>query len=128
MRSQISKGPTERSIVERLKRRLRETGKVVKLHGGPYQEAGLPDLLYIEKGCAYCIEVKTHSAFNREKHGLSELQHKQLTGFAQAGAVCTVTDGERWVLINENGEFRDLSLDNDDNAGPGAGGAEPADQ
>lgn len=49
----------ESAIVSRVMKRLTADGYfVIKIHGGPYQIAGLPDLLAIRHGRAMWVEVK----------------------------------------------------------------------
>jgi Holliday junction resolvase len=89
----------EKEIVERLKRRLQSqcpSAKWIKLHGGVYQEVGLPDLMGTVHGRTVCIEVKTAVAYNKPSHHLSVNQIARLTEYARAGAHVYVTDGDRW--------------------------------
>lgn len=47
-------------IVQKMKKLIRSRGGwVVKVHGGPYQDKGTPDLLACYKGFFVSIEVKT---------------------------------------------------------------------
>ncbi len=56
----------------------------LKIHGGPMQRAGLPDLLIIVDGNAGFCEIKS------EKGVVSPLQAATLRGLEQAGAYCGV--------------------------------------
>lgn len=50
----------EYRIVQNIKKLIRARGGwVVKIHGGPYQDAGTPDLLACYKGRFIAVEVKT---------------------------------------------------------------------
>lgn len=50
----------EYRIVQKIKKLIRSRGGwVVKVHGGPYQDKGTPDLLACYKGFFIAIEVKT---------------------------------------------------------------------
>jgi Holliday junction resolvase len=50
---------TETHLTRGIRRFLQAEGfKVIKIHGGRYQEAGLPDLLAIRDGIAWWFEVK----------------------------------------------------------------------
>lgn len=50
----------EYRIVQNIKKLIRSRGGwCVKIHGGPYQDAGTPDLLACYKGRFIAIEVKT---------------------------------------------------------------------
>lgn len=50
----------EYRIVQNIKKLIRARGGwCVKIHGGPYQDAGTPDILACYKGRFVAIEVKT---------------------------------------------------------------------
>jgi len=50
---------SEKSIVANIVKKLRGRGAyVIKIHGGPYQQMGIPDLLVIENGRVFFLEVK----------------------------------------------------------------------
>ena len=52
--------PTEKNITAGIMRYLKAHGAwAVKLHGGPFQQAGLPDILCILDGVVMFFEVKT---------------------------------------------------------------------
>lgn len=56
----------EYRIVQNIKKLIRSRGGwVVKIHGGPYQDAGTPDLLACYKGRFISIEVKTARGVTR---------------------------------------------------------------
>ncbi len=73
----------ETYLTNKIVRELRKLprSKVVKIHGGPYQEAGLPDIYALIDGTSYWLEVKI--APNRP----TPLQAKQLAELRAAGAV-----------------------------------------
>ena len=48
----------QQNIAKAIKRRFGKRAWVMKVHGGPYQKAGVPDLLVIIDGRAYWLEVK----------------------------------------------------------------------
>jgi Holliday junction resolvase len=53
------RGPSEASIQADVRRYLEQAGfLVIKVHGGPYSPAGLPDLLAIRDSRAYWFEIK----------------------------------------------------------------------
>jgi hypothetical protein len=64
----------------------------VKLHGGPMQKAGLPDLLVVYKGRAYFFEVK------RPGGKATPLQEHTLAELWVAGAVACVVNSADEVL------------------------------
>ena len=52
--------PLEKNIVKAIMKRLRGLGAcVVKIHGGPFQAAGFPDLFVLISGRVILLEVKT---------------------------------------------------------------------
>lgn len=76
---------TEKTIVNATMKRLRSLGLyVVKIHGGPFQQMGLPDLLVVKEGRTIFLEVKQPG----EKATLrQEVEHKKLRA---AGAIVVV--------------------------------------
>lgn len=51
---------SEKSITRQITNHLRSQGAlVIKIHGGPYQQPGLPDLVCILDGQTMWFEVKT---------------------------------------------------------------------
>lgn len=66
---------------------------VVKLHGNPYQPAGLPDLLVVLHGRAVGIEVKAPGIGESEEHARERVTLRQrdvLDRMSRAGAVSGV--------------------------------------
>jgi len=51
---------SEASLVTRIKRALKRErgGRWIKVHGGPYQEAGISDIIGCWQGTFYAMEVK----------------------------------------------------------------------
>lgn len=58
--------------------------KYMKVHGGPHQERGTPDLLIIYRGCPFLMEVKKPGGRT------TKLQRHRLTEWTVAGATCGV--------------------------------------
>ena len=86
-------GPKEATIVAAIVRELRRGGYwVTKLHGGPTQQAGLPDLLAVKLGRAFFIEVK------RPGEAPTPLQWHTLRQLRAAGAVAIVATSAANVL------------------------------
>ena len=85
----MSRGPESKivaAIVARLKA-LKRAGAPIwwaKLHGGPMQRAGLPDLLILGVGQLYAVEVK------RPGGQATGLQLRELAELGAAGAVAIV--------------------------------------
>ena len=88
----------ESQIVAAIMLELRRRGFFVfKIHGGPYQAAGLPDIFAVKDGLLYAFEVKQPGG------RVTKLQSKRLTELAEHGAkaaavtsvaeVCSLLDG-----------------------------------
>lgn len=76
---------TESSLVARIVAALKKRGAwVVKLHGGPLQQAGLPDLLVLHLGQVTFLEVKTPKGI------VSPLQEHTLTRIQAHGGTAVV--------------------------------------
>lgn len=72
----------ETTITKKIHAYLKQQGFwVLKIHGGPVQQAGIPDLLAVKDGRAYFFEVKTATG------RLSPLQEHTLDKLRQFGAV-----------------------------------------
>lgn len=81
----------ERDLVNKILARLRADhpdGLWVKLHGGPMQRAGLPDILGVVSGHAIALEVKLPG----RPHEVTDLQQYTLDKLAKAGAIAAVVD------------------------------------
>ncbi len=72
----------QRAIIAALKNR--PGGFTMKLAAGPYSTPGVPDVLHIENGCAFFIEVK------RPGGRLTALQADMLRKLRAAGAVAGI--------------------------------------
>lgn len=67
---------------------------VIKLHGGPYQLSGLPDVLAIKDGHAAWAE------FKRPGFEATKIQQHRLRELSLAGCSCAV--------VTSVGEYRDF--------------------
>jgi hypothetical protein len=78
--------PRESSIVAAIVRVAKQRGWwVMKIHGGPYQLAGVPDLLCLKDGRAMFLEVK------QPGNKATEIQARRMNEIeTQGGAVCHV--------------------------------------
>lgn len=78
--------PTEkviqRKIVRAIEREYRKEVMVVKIHGGGYQRAGIPDLYVAVKGVSIWIEVKRRGA------DTTKLQQRFLKKLINQGVLC----------------------------------------
>lgn len=75
----------ESTVVKRIRKLLKKKypGFWFKTHGGPFQRAGLPDLIGCHKGVFIGIEVKVPG----KEDNLSDLQEKTLRLISQAGGI-----------------------------------------
>ena len=63
----------EYRIVQNIKKLIRVRGGwCVKIHGGPYQDAGTPDILACYKGRFIAIEVKTCRGVARPEQKITQ--------------------------------------------------------
>lgn len=90
---------TETRVVNRIRTALLEAvgGKWFKVHGGPFQEAGLPDLIGCVDGIFFGLEVKVP---NDPKSAPTELQLAQLEEYrSEGGIACVIDSPEQAVAI-----------------------------
>lgn len=74
---------------------------IVKIHGGPYQTAGLPDLMVIVNGRAYGFEVKKQRLGESAEHAYGRAtlpQQKRLADLRRAGGIGAVVLSVEEVL------------------------------
>jgi Holliday junction resolvase len=77
--------PSEKSIERAVIAEAKRLGWwSLKLHGGPYQTAGLPDVLVIKGGRAAWMEIK------RPGEDPTRLQNHRMRELIEAGSPCTV--------------------------------------
>ena len=77
--------PRETTIQKNIVRYLRDLGAwCFKVHGSPYQRAGVPDLLCCHKGVFYAFEVK------RPGEKATPIQAHELEQVQAAGGTATV--------------------------------------
>lgn len=83
----------ESSIVNNIVKALSARGGFVrKIHGGGYQRAGFPDVMYIENGVPFFFEVKKPGG------DTTALQKRNLTLLDKAGACVGVVTSEKEAL------------------------------
>lgn len=76
----------ERDIVAAIVRSAKKQGWwIMKIHGGPYQPAGIPDLLLVKDGRALWLEVKQPG---KKPTAIQEQRMKEI--FTQGGSPCYV--------------------------------------
>lgn len=74
---------------------------ITKLHGGPYQTAGLPDLIVVIDGRIYGFEVKKQRLGESAEHAYGRAtltQRKRLADLRRAGGVGAVVLSVEEVL------------------------------
>jgi hypothetical protein len=78
---------TEADLAKKAMRALRKrTPFVHKIHGGPSQPRGLPDVVGIHCGIGFGIELKAPG----KEHTLTPLQRSKLIKIRQAGGVSRI--------------------------------------
>lgn len=84
----MARSQPESLLVKQIKSALERKygGLWIKIHGGPYQQAGIPDLLGCQDGRFLGLEVKVPG---REKT-LTKLQAQTLDEIKQAGGISAV--------------------------------------
>ena len=87
---------SEAKLVTKIKKALKKEygGRWVKIHGGPYQEAGVSDILGCYKGKFYAIEVKLPG----KERTLTELQQIFINDINAAGGKATMVTSVEEVL------------------------------
>lgn len=86
----------ETRLVNRMRKAIEQSypeAMAVKIHGSPYQRAGLPDLVVILRGRVAGLEVKAAAPGESEEHArqrVTALQQATLDEMARAGAVTAV--------------------------------------
>jgi hypothetical protein len=79
---------------------------ITKISGGPYQTAGIPDLLVCIKGILFGLEVKAQRVGESREHALgrtTDRQQAQIDGINRAGGIATtvLSPGEALALIED---------------------------
>ena len=90
----------EKTLVKNIRRAVDDAGGMsIKLHGSPYQQAGLPDLIVIMKGVVTFLEVKTPSG---EVSPVQDALHKRMRRhYARVHVVRSVEQAMGVVRDNE---------------------------
>lgn len=87
---------TEKTVVNNIRDYLRKEGFfVLKIHGGPNQQAGIPDLLAIKEGRAWWFEVKTETGKTTK---LQVHTIEQLRGFGCVAEIVRSVDDVKAAL------------------------------
>lgn len=92
------KPPLEKTVVNKIREALKVAGVkwIMKTHGSPYQQSGVPDLLCIAPvtGRLVGIEVKRPGGTWK----VTELQKKQIENIREAGGVAGVATSAEEAL------------------------------
>ena len=89
------KEPLESAITKRILRALREDeGFWVKIHGGPHQTTGLPDIVGCRRGTFYGLEVKRPST----KEDVTARQAEILAEIGRSGGLVSVVSSVEEAL------------------------------
>ena len=91
----------EATLVRQIKAALEAGGAwVMKVHGGPYQAAGIPDLIVCVSGELVALEVKTP----KRRSNVSALQKATMEAIERAGGeayvVTSVEEAGDAVFVN----------------------------
>lgn len=91
---------SETQIVKQIKRYLERVypGVWYKIHGGPYQEAGIPDIVGVHDGRFHAFEVKRPD----KKHKVSMAQKYQIDRLEKSGAIVGVVTSVEDVKLLMN--------------------------
>lgn len=86
----------ERQLTRKCIEKLRQKGALaVKIHGGPHQPVGLPDIIGCYHGKFFGIEMKMPGKENT----LTEKQAKKLRDIEEAGGVAAVCTSVKECLF-----------------------------
>lgn len=95
--------PLEKTVVNKIRDALKAAGVkwIMKTHGSPYQQSGVPDLLCIAPGTGRLVGIEV-----KRPHGtwkVTELQKHQIELIREAGGVAGVATSveEALALLNE---------------------------
>lgn len=80
-------------------------GFYFKVHGGPFQVAGIPDIVGLHKGRFIAIEVKCPG----KEDTLSEKQQNTINKIKAAGGIAFMTTSKEDTLIILQEEFKNVS-------------------
>lgn len=103
--------PLEKTIVSAIMRVLKARGVrwLIKTHGGPYQAAGLPDIIAIAPGTGRLLGIEVKRPGGR----LTDLQRATLARINEAGGVAGVAFGvdDALALLERACRGRDTNAD-----------------
>lgn len=87
---------------------------VLKIHGGPFQVAGIPDLLIFSDGKSYALEVKVQrpgESVERARKRVTPLQVNMIRRFRSNGIIadCVTSPAEALAVMTGKAVFLDTS-------------------
>lgn len=88
--STVRKAPLEKVVVNRIREALKGAGVkwIMKTHGSPYQQSGVPDLLCIAPNTGRLVGIEVKRPNGTWK--VTELQKHQISLIREAGGVAGV--------------------------------------
>lgn len=103
----------ESILVANIRREIEARHKgcfVLKIHGGPMQVTGIPDLLVFHEGKTYALEVKVQrvgESVERARGRVTSVQRKMIATFRQVGiaADCVTSIAEALAVMQGGGPF-----------------------
>lgn len=101
--STAKKPPLEKIVVNKIRDALKaaDVKWIMKTHGSPYQQSGVPDLLCIAPGTGRLVGIEVKRPNGKWK--ATELQKKQIELIRDAGGVAGVATSveEALAILNE---------------------------
>jgi penicillin-binding protein-related factor A (putative recombinase) len=86
-------------------------GEWIVVHGGPYQAAGISDIIGCYHGGFWALEVKTPDKWKKPGHNMTELQVNFLEKIRSAGGVsaciCSVKQACFLMEVPDDGPTRE---------------------
>lgn len=103
------KPPLEKTVVNQIRAALKDAGVkwIMKTHGSPYQQSGVPDLLCIAPGSGRLVGIEVKRPGGTWK--VTELQKQQIALIREAGGVAGVATcvEEALALLKEGEKARE---------------------
>ncbi len=113
----MSRQQPETLLVAVIRREIEARHKgcfLIKIHGGPMQVAGIPDLLVFHKGRTYALEVKVQRAgesVEKARARVTAVQRKMIANFRESGIIsdCVTSPAEALAVMNGTHVFLDAT-------------------
>lgn len=103
----MSTAPLEKTIVAQIVRALKDEGVtwLVKTHGGPFQAAGIPDILAIAPGSGRLLGVEVKRPRVGRLTALQAAQMEKINGAGGVAGVATSAHEALALLKQANGRL-----------------------